>query len=155
MASFDTTLYTNQNGSAGASPATGYPLAKDSAGKVRYATVEYTLAGTEAATDTINLATLKVGAKVIPHLSEVYVENPGTALVFDIGDAGDADRYVDGLTVSAGGFFRWSEGGTAAATANSLYEIASGNEDIVLTVGTATSLTADQDLLFLIAYVDE
>ena len=69
MATFNSTNYGKQVGSAGASPSASYPLAKFIAGKVRYSIIPYVLAGTEAANDIINIVRLKVGAVVIPSLS--------------------------------------------------------------------------------------
>jgi|32_taG_2_1085360.scaffolds.fasta_scaffold00345_21 hypothetical protein len=123
-------------------------------GDVRVADVVYTLTGSEAANDIVNLVKLPAGSRVITSLCSVEVENPGTALVIDIGDddtTADADRYSDGLTVSAGGHFAFSAGGTVAAAELAGHTLDSASW-IQADVKTATSLTASQKLRFTIVY---
>ena len=84
----------------------------------------------------------------------VDLPSPGTALVIDIGDddtTADADRYSDGLTVSAGGHFAFSAGGTVAAAELAGHTLDSASW-IQADVKTATSLTASQKLRFTIVY---
>ena len=122
---------------------------------VRISNVLYTLVGTEAADDLINLVKLPKGARVITQLSSCEAENPGTALVIDIGDddsTADDDRYVDGLTLSAGGAFAFSAGGTVAAAELTPHELAAESW-VQAKVKTATSLTASQTIRFVIAWV--
>lgn len=110
MATFNTSLYTGQSGTPGASlnaPA-GYPLAKVAFGKCRIVEIPYTLAGTEATGDFINLTLLKQSDRVLPGLSTIFCEDPGTALTVIVGDLSDDNRYADTLTLSAGGVFAFS-----------------------------------------------
>ena len=152
MASFDTTLYTNQTGSAGASPAAGYPLAKDSAGKVRFAAVEYTVDGAEATADTINLCKLKVGAKVIPALSRVISEAAFDVDDMDIGTSDNVNAYADAVdTTNLASDIVFTGGDNNYALA----EVTAGNEDVIATLVNVVTTTAAQKVLFLIAYVDE
>jgi hypothetical protein len=85
-------------------------------GSVEFAVVSYTLAGTEAAADVVNLCLLPAGAIPIPELSSVTAsadpattdssdpENPITGvLTIDIGTAADTDGWADGIDLSAGG----------------------------------------------------
>jgi len=153
MAESNTTLYAAQIGSAGNSPGLTYPLAKLAQGKLRIAHVEYTVTGSEAANDTINLVRLKVGAVIVPSLSVLILANPGTALVIDIGDATTADRYSDALTVSAGGRFLWTAG--TADNDYTAFTITAGNEVVIATIKTAGTLTGSTAALFLVAYLDE
>ena len=157
MATFNSTNYGKQVGSAGASPSASYPLAKFIAGKVRYAIIPYVLAGTEAANDIINIVRLKVGAVVIPSLSHIVCEDPGTALTIDIGFASNVDALCDGaaLTTAHDVSFTGAASVTATAQQYTPVALASGDEVIFATVKTATSLTAAAKLLFLVAYVDE
>lgn len=113
----------------------------------------YTLLGTEAATEEIYICRNYPELRLIPHLSAVIAENPGTALVVDIGDAADTDGYADGLVLSSGG--------TVLLTANAgvrnqdpVITDDSGSQGawIKATIATATSLTASQELRFLLIF---
>lgn len=69
-----------------------------------------TLASDAAASDVVNLVKVPAGMRLLPEKIKIYAEDPGTTLTVDIGDdddtdAADADRYVDGLDISAGGAF--------------------------------------------------
>ena len=114
-------------------------------GKARILNIDYTLTTSEASTEVLDLGELVKGDRVQVLNSSVYCPNPGTALVVDIGDddsAGeDPDRYVDGLTLSAGGTFAFSEGGTASAALATPYTV-QNNCRLQLTFATATSLNA-------------
>jgi hypothetical protein len=117
------------------------------AGNVILAECLVTIPAGLAATDIINLIKLPSRAKVVPHLSKLVAENPGTALIIDVGDSEDADRYIDGLDISAGGTFDWT-GGDAGLNPFVLTE----EGWIAVTVATATSLTTGQEIRFHIAY---
>lgn len=114
-------------------------------GKTRILYVDYTLTTSEAATEVLDLAELVPGDVVSVYNSGAYIPNPGTALVFDIGDddeaGADPDRYVDGLTASAGGWFDFTAGGTASAAAATPYAVQNPCR-LQLTFATATSLNA-------------
>lgn len=157
MPTFNSTRYTSQVGSAGGSPSSGYPLAKFSAGKERIAVVPYTLVGTEAANDIINLIRLKAGAVVIPSECRIVCEDPGTALTIDVGFASNDDALCDGaaLTTAHDVSFTGAPSVTAVAAQYVPAALAAGDEVIFATVKTATSLTAGAKLLFIIAYLDE
>lgn len=157
MPTFNSPRYASQVGSAGGSPASGYPLAKLSAGKKRIAVVPYTLAGTEAASDIINLIRLKPGAVVIPSESRIVCEDPGTALTIDVGFASNDDALCDGAALTTAHDVTFTSAASVTATAQQYVPaaLAVGDEVIFATVRTATSLTAGAKLLFLIAYLDE
>lgn len=154
MPTFNSTAYGKQIGS-GASPI--YPEAKRTSGKLRYAVVEYALAGTEVADDIINLIRLKAGAVVVPSLSRIVCEDPGTALTLDIGFASNADALCDGAALTTAHDVSWTGAASVTAVAAQYVPaaIASGDELIYATVKTATTLTAGAKLCFLIAYLDE
>lgn len=157
MATFNSTRYTSQVGTAGGSPASGYPLAKFANGKHRISVVPYTLAGTEAANDIINLIRLKAGAVVVPCECRILCEDPGTALTIDIGFASNDDALLDGaaLTTAHDVSFTGAPSVTATAAQYNPTALAVGDEVIFATVKTATSLTTGAKLLFLISYLDE
>lgn len=130
------------------------PEGQDVSADLQVANVLYTLVGTEVADDLFNLVKLPRGARLVTGLSHVEAENPGTALVIDIGDTdstADEDRYSDGLTLSAGGHFGFSAGGTVAAAETTPHTLESDCW-IQAKVKTATSLIAAAKLRFTIAY---
>lgn len=112
----------------------------------------YTLLGTESASDVINIIQLPEGARVVPHLCQVYAENPGTALTIKFGDAADDDRYSTAVALGAGGNFSFSNEITGP---NANYKVGGDATDdrwIKGTLTAATTLTADQVVTFQIAY---
>ena len=155
MPTFNTSRFTAQTGAAGASPSAAYQLSKFTQGKIRYASIPYALAGTEAAADVINLVRLKEGAVVIPSLSRVVCQDPGTALTLDIGFASHTDALSDGLVLTTAHDLAFTAGGTAVAAQYVPAPLEYADRDIIATVTVATSLTVGAKLLFLIAYVDE
>ncbi len=154
MPTFNSTLYNQQLG-VGATPS--YPQAKLQNGKLRYMSVLYPLAGTEIANDIINLGRLKAGAIVVPSLSRIVCEDPGTALTIDIGFASNDDALCDGaaLTTAHDVSFTGAPSVTAVAAQYTPTPLAAGDELLFITVKTATSLTAAAKLLIEVAYIDE
>ena len=122
-------------------------------GGLAYIERVYTLLGTETASDFINICPNFPEMNLIPHLCAIDAENPGTALVIDIGDADDADKYADGLTLSSGGTVLFSA--NAAAQKNdpviTVDDTAQGDW-IVADIQTATSLTAGQKIRFRMVF---
>lgn len=103
-----------------------------------------------AAADVFRLIKLPSRAQIIPHLSKIEAENPGTLLTLDVGDddpTADPDRYADGVAVSAGGSFDFT-GGAAARTPYTL----KGESWITATFATVDALTTGQEIRFRIAY---
>lgn len=153
MANFNAPLYTAQSGSAGASAANGYPLARDAGGKLRYLVIPYTVDGAEATGDTITLGKLKAGAKVIPALCRVISDTGFDVNDMDIGISGNVNKYADALdtldTVSDISF------GTAGDNAFVPTAVAEGGETLIATCVALTTSTAGGKALFLIAYLDE
>lgn len=121
-------------------------------GNVCMAVATYTLTASEVANDIINLVKLPAGAMVLPHLSKVIAENPGTQLTLQIGDdldTPDVDKYSGTLDISAGGKFDLVEG----ATVGGLTPAALSDEAwVTAKVIAQSSLTADQTVTFYIAY---
>lgn len=152
MASFDTPLYTSETGSAGSSAAAAYPLAKRSAGKIRYKVIPYTVDGAETSADTINLGKLKVGAQVIPQLCKVSSQAAFDVDDLDIGTAANADAFADGIDTTNAAADTLFTGGDDHYDPQS---IVAGDEDIIATLNNVVTTTAGQLVLFLIAFVDE
>ncbi len=81
--------------------------------------IAYALTDAEATGDTLALCYLPKGALV--HRALSYVEAPDTGagtLIVDIGTAANADLYVDGLDLSAGGTFLFSSAPTVPIAAD-------------------------------------
>ena len=117
--------------------------------------VVYPLVGTEAATELIRICRNRPELKLIDYLSRVQAENPGTALVIDIGDAANTDKYADGLTLSSGGSVLLSSAPGVQAqdpewTADD--DTSAQGDWIYATVMTATSLNAAAELRFQLVF---
>ncbi len=147
MSSFNSSVYAGQQ----AKLTLAWPTNQSLGACLQFATVPYALAGTEAANDTINLCTLPVGSKVIPSLSRVVCQDPGTALTLHIGTASDNDSLSATLALTTAHDLAFT-GGTAVAAQYVPVALASGDETIIATVAVATSLTTGAKLLFLVAY---
>lgn len=123
-------------------------------GDVEFALIPYTLAGTEAGTDTINLCLLPHDCIPLPMLSKVFSADPGTTLTLDIGNADNPDGWADGITLSSGGLIEFTSGTAPAWLAKTplVADSNSGNAAIYATVASAASLTASVVLYFLLAW---
>ncbi len=151
MANINSTVLTGQTQPSSSNP---LPVAALQNAKVRYATIETTVASLGASSDTFSLVRLQVGARVIPGLSKIICESPGTTVTGTIGDAGSANRYMasNALGGSARDLF-WSAFPGAAAYVG--YSIAAGNETIIWTSSTIGTPTTTAKIVFLIAYTVE
>ena len=152
MADFDSTIITKQKAVDSGRQSLGLVDGDDVSGVVLMATAIYTLAGSEAANDTIQLVDLPVGAVVVPQLSSCTSSaDPGTTLTLNVGDAADVDRYAQGIVLSSGGSIPFTNTNIPAAVATP-YRVASANTRVYCTVASAASLTATVKLVFTIAY---
>ncbi len=127
-------------------------------GAVRYAQVSYTLAGTEAASDVINLCVLPAGVTPIPGLSKwIQSATAGTSLIVDIGTANNDDGWGDQVTaLTTDGVVEFTAAAHTTQAWNTptplVADTNSGNAVVFATVRTATALTAGTVLNFLLAY---
>ena len=152
MPNFTTTLYDNQIGAAGASPAASYPDAKNVAGKERHAIVPYTVDGAEVTADTLQIIKLKVGAIVIPHLCRVLSEAAFDISDMNMGDGVNDNRYGDAMdTLDAVSNVVFTLGDEEYAPT----AIAAGEEVVTATLVAVVTTTAGQLVLWDIAYLDE
>lgn len=87
---------------------------RDIGGAVQYARIDLTLTTDDVAGTVINALRLPDGARVIPSLSSIVVNDAfgATALTVDIGDIVDPDRYADGVNVLALGKKEFIDGTT-------------------------------------------
>jgi len=128
------------------------------AGTLMFATSVYTMLGTEAAGDKINIVKLPQGCIIDPsHCTVVTDGIAGTATV-DVGDddvagvgaAADVDRYADGLDVAAAGVDRFDS--IAAAARLTPYTLGA-DSIIVATLVTLVTPVAGRKLVFRIGYL--
>lgn len=151
MANINSTVLTGQTSPSSSNP---LPAAVYQNGKLRYAVIEATIASLGSSSDTFSLVRLQTGARVVPGLSKIICESPGTTVTGTIGDAGSATRYMTSKALggSAQDIF-WSSAPGAAAYVS--YEIAAGNETIVWTSSTIGTPTTTAKIVFLVAYLVE
>lgn len=152
MASFDAPLYTKQVGDRSASPSAAYPLAKVSAGKLRYAVVQYVLDGAETTGDTINLCKLKEGALPIAPLCKVLSQAAFDADDVNIGTTANPNSLADAMDLTNAETALDFTGGDDRFVP---VAIAEGGEVIVMTLVSVVTTTAGQLALVLIAFLDE
>lgn len=111
-------------------------------GSVFFYDTLFTIPAGLAAADTVNLFTVPAGVTINPASISIYAEDPGTTLTVDIGFS-DADSLVDGLDVSAGGFFLGSAApGVDFLTGSALTATAT----CVMTIATLASVTTGKKL---------
>jgi hypothetical protein len=124
-------------------------------GDVQFAIIPYTLLGTEAAADVINLCVLPQGVIPVPALSSVTCSSdPGTTLTLDIGTAANPDGLADGIVLSSGGMVHCATA-TMPAWLDAtpvVPDAGAGTAALFATVATAATLTAGVVLHFCIAY---
>lgn len=161
MATFETSVY------AAAKPDRSNPsrLAQpnNASGNVEYVRCKYTLLGTEAAADKINLCVLPYDQIPLPGHSFVFSADPGTTLTMDIGTAADPDGWADGLVLSNGGKIDCLGGSTPApAWVESTPLVAdtgalnvAGSAAVYATIVSANTLTPGVVLYFTLAYIKQ
>lgn len=122
-------------------------------GLLLYATAIYTLVGTEAANDTIQLFDLPAGAVIIPQLSHVTCSadpSVGTLNLW-IGDQADLDRYANAILLGSGGQVAFTSGAMPAAVATPFQPTAQTR--IIASIAAASAApTAAVKLIFTVAY---
>ena len=122
------------------------------------ATITVTMAGTEAANDTVRLIKLPKRAMVDPTHSSVVSEGVATTATIDIGDddtagvgaAADADRYADGLDVAAAGVDSFD---SIAAAARLTPYVLGAESWIILTWATMNTPVAAKKLTVRLGYI--
>ena len=121
-------------------------------GKLRFAQATVTFPSTLAANDILDLVTLPAGAQVVPSQCEAICHaDPGGALVLDVGTSADTDAFSDGLTLSSGGVVNFTAP-VVPAQSTTRGKLAADTK-VFATVMTATSITNNSTITFLIAYL--
>lgn len=148
MANFKSNVIVTQEGASARTQA----QPSNYVGKLPLAAVcAYTLLGTEAANDTIQLMDLPAECVLLPQLSSVTCADPGAALTLDIGDAADTDRYADDIALLNGGQVGFASTLPVPAGITTPF-LPSATSRVYATVKVATTLTPGTVLNFLIAY---
>lgn len=110
-----------------------------------------------AANDVIQMVKVPDGATVLEVIftSEDLDTNATPTIVFDVGDGGDADRYIDGTTIGqTGGVIRLGSG-VAAATADALFHTYTADDTIDVTVTAAAATAAEGVITLTVLYTME
>ena len=118
-----------------------------SAGAVYVAEARFTCADIAAANDIVELVYLPEGARVLPHLSKIAADNPGTELTVQIGDGANPDLYSGTVDISAGGVFDFA-GGNAAVDGY----VTTAQDSVDLKAIAVDTLTDASDVTVFIAY---
>lgn len=106
----------------------------------------YTLTAALALNDVIQMIPVAEGERVVDLqlISEDLDTNGTPAIVLDVGDGDDPDRYIDGTTIGqTGGMARLGQGvasDAAAIAVNRLYTVAD-TIDVLVQVGPGTGAT--------------
>jgi len=154
MATFNTAQYALQSETR-ANPGRLAPK-NVASGDVEFAVIPYTLLGTEAAADVLNLCLLPNDCIPMPMLSKVVCSgDTGSALTVDVGTAADLDGFADGLVLENGGQVEFGTSNPMPAWMAQtpiVPDTGSGNAVLKATLVTATGLTAGVILRFVIAW---
>lgn len=122
-------------------------------GNLTYATVTYTMVGTEAASDVINLLQLNEGESVVPVLSYAVSNAAAATITLNVGDTDasgtSASRYAAGLNVATSGTQVQFAGGAAAGAITPF--VATSDSWITATFATLATPSAGKVIVFRIA----
>ena len=110
----------------------------------------YTIAGSEAVNDTIQLIDLPAECVIVPQLSSVTGVGAGTGLTIDVGDSVDPDRYAGGINLSTGGQVAFTAGALPAAVGAPYLPATTSR--VYATIKAGTALVVGAKLNFVITY---
>lgn len=155
MPTFTTTQYDAQ--AADRANPSRLGAANVASGDVEFAVVPYTLAGTEAAADIIQLCVLPQGVIPVPQLSNVTANTDPSAntLTLDIGTAADPDGWANDILLAAGGQIACTSGTMPAWLLPTplVADTGSGNAIVYATIAAASGVPDAGDILyFTLAY---
>jgi hypothetical protein len=119
---------------------------------IRYAQATIVLPSAVAATNILELVELPQGAQVIPSMCQAICHaDPGDALVLNVGVAGSASLFASALNLNAGGVVSFTAAGVPV---QSTARTKLATETMVrATVTTATNITNNSTITFMIAYL--
>ncbi len=93
------TLYSDQiTNDRATPPVRGEFNRNGSALRVKYAT--YTMSGSEAAADVLQMIKLPKGSILWPHMSYIWWTDCGGTVTVDVGDGNNDDKYCEALAIS-------------------------------------------------------
>jgi len=118
--------------------------------QILMATAKLVISGSETDADYWNVCKLPANTEVIPSLSSLYCDDPGTALVLELGTNQYSASIDTSLDISAGGQFIFGSG--AAGTEALSPKVYSGSYDMRATIVSSSTVTAGADVTFRVAY---
>lgn len=116
-------------------------------GSVVLAQASYTMTGTEAVGDTINICHLPVGAVLVPHLSQIRHESLGTELSLSVGTQKESTVFSNQLDLKS------NNATTFVAGAAALKPLSMDSGWVIATITKAIDPTESKKMQFWIAYV--
>lgn len=139
MADYTTSLYDEQ-------VALTLPSTKTTAfPKTNSRLIEVTVPAGIAGGETIAAYVQGISTTVRPTLCRLYTDGAGTAVVLDIGDEVDPDRYADGIDVSTAGIVEFCSGTEPAAVATP-HLVVDSTKVLLITVASMTTWPAGSKL---------
>lgn len=110
----------------------------------------YELTAALAGADVIQMVKVPKGAQILEIQLATDDLDTGAALVLDVGDGGDPDRFIDGSTIGqTGGSARLGSGVAAATAAGSFGYTYTTEDTIDVTVATAPGTGATEGTVAL------
>lgn len=153
MATYNSSLYTQQIGTGGQSLNVNLPQYRDGGGKPRVIVVSYTALGSEVTGETVALCQLPLNAKVLASKGNIQATaTVGTGVTVRVGDSSAANRYAGTIDISAGGPFLFTATvGTDTVTPTAITTAAT--QIVLLTFVAITAITAGKIITVTIEYV--
>lgn len=103
--------------------------------------------------DIIQMVKVPLGATILDIILSVDDMDGGSALVLDVGDGNDDDRYILGTTIGqGGGTVRLGQGITGAAAANALNYTYTAEDTIDVHVDTAPASVGTGTIALAVIY---
>lgn len=118
-------------------------------GRIRYfeSTYDQAVHGTAAASDTITWGDLPVGAKVLPHLSQLSWGTGTASSTATVGDAASGNRHLAATAITTAGTADLTSSGGAPG-----YVITEATKTLTSTIAGASTASA-QKITLRVAYV--
>lgn len=116
-------------------------------GSVVLAQASYTMTGTEAVGDTINICHLPMDTVLVPHLSQIRHESLGTELSLSIGTRKESTVFSNQLDLKS------NNATTFVAGAAALKPLPIDSGWVIATITKAVDPTEGKNMQFWIAYI--
>lgn len=131
-----TTFTTSQTDTGSATPALAYGLT--------HVRGTYTVAAALVINDVVQMVKVPIGARIVSctlHVTDLDT-NVSPAIVLDVGDGNDTDRYIDGSTKGQTGGTSYIGEGIVTATAAIFPYAVDDTVDVLVQVAPATGATS-------------